>query len=43
LVLDLGQSAAQVRVLGIQVGDPLPKRGHEDQESGLGLRKGAKR
>ena len=38
LLLDLGQPAAQVRVLRLQVGDPLLKRGDEDQESGLGLR-----
>ena len=38
LVLDLGQPAVQVRVLRLQVGDPLLKGGDEDQESGLGLR-----
>jgi hypothetical protein len=38
LVLDLGQPAAQVRVLRLQVGDPLLKGGDEDQENGLGLR-----
>jgi len=37
LVLDLGQPAAQVRVLRLQVGDPLPEGGDEGQDSGLGL------
>jgi hypothetical protein len=37
LVLDLGQSAAQVGILGLQVGDPLLQRGDEGQDSGLGL------
>jgi hypothetical protein len=36
-VLDLGQPAAQIRILRSQVGDPLLKRGDEGQECGLGL------
>jgi hypothetical protein len=34
-VLDLGQPAAQVGVLRLQVGDPLLKGGEEGQNSGL--------
>ena len=37
LVLDLGQPAAQIRILRLQVGDPLLKRGDEGQECGLGF------
>jgi hypothetical protein len=37
LALDLGQPTAQVRVLRLQVGDPLLQGGDEAQESGLGL------
>jgi hypothetical protein len=37
LVLDLGQPAAQVGVLRLQVGDPLLQGGEMGQDGGLGL------
>ena len=37
LVLDLRQPAAQVRVLRLQVGDPLLQGGDQGQDGGLGL------
>ena len=37
LVLDLRQPAAQLRVLRLQVGDPLLEGGNEGQDGGLGL------
>ena len=37
LVLDLRQPAARIRILRLQVGDPLLKGGDEDQYSGLVL------
>ena len=39
LVLDLGQPAAQVGILCLQVGDPLLEGGDEGQDGGLGLRR----
>jgi hypothetical protein len=36
-VLGLRQPVAQIRILRLQVGDPLLKGGDEDQDSGLGL------
>jgi len=37
LMLDLRQSAAQLHVPRLQVGDPLLEGGHEGREGGLGL------
>src|SRR5206468_45619 len=38
-VLDLGQPAAQVGVLRLEVGDPLLEGGDMGQDGGLGLRR----
>jgi hypothetical protein len=39
LVLDLGQPAAEVGVLRLEVGDPLLEGGDMGQDGGLGLRR----